>query len=76
LDQTHELEYTAVVRQALARYFELSLGFVIIQISTIKVSSARKVCLASIGPETKRCVDRSLSQTETTRTVVVAEDVK
>jgi hypothetical protein len=76
LDQTRELEYTAVVRQALARYFELSQGGVIVQIPTVKVSSTREVCLASIGPETKRCLDHSLSQTKTTRAVVVAEDVK
>src|SRR5437016_2975490 len=76
VDQTYELENAAVVRQAFARQFKLTQRFVVIQIPTVKIRRAREVCLTSSGSETKRGVDRSLGQTETTRAVVVAEDVK
>src|SRR6266508_6896443 len=60
LDGTRQLEYVCIIGQTLTGNFQLGQGSVIVEVSSIEVLRARKVCFARVGTKAKSRLNRCL----------------
>src|SRR5262249_44183792 len=76
LDESCQFEYPWRIRQELTRKFQLSQCTIVIEIPLIKIQRAGKVHFPCTGTNTKCCLDGSFRCRQTSRRMVIAEEIK